>query len=35
VNIDMLKDEDAGKRITIGKECLKALARIFHQLAKS
>jgi hypothetical protein len=28
LNIDMLKDEDAGKRITIGKECLKALGKL-------
>lgn len=28
LNIDMLKDEDAAKRIAIGRECLKALGKL-------
>jgi beta-lactamase class D len=28
LNIDMMRDEDAAKRITIGRECLKALGKL-------
>ena len=28
LNIDMLKDEDAAKRIPLGRDCLKALGKL-------
>lgn len=28
LNFDITKDEDAGKRIPIGRECLKALGKL-------